>query len=265
MNSVNVLVINGYGINCDVETGWAFEMAGADNVVVTHINRVIEGEYSLMDFGIVVFPGGFSFGDHIASGKVLGLKIKKELGEQITEYVRSGRLMMGICNGFQVMVKMGLLPGNRDTVFSEQRVTLTHNDSARYEDRWVRLKANSMNKSPFLRGIDVLPVSVRHGEGKFMALSDELSRIERENLVAFQYVDDEGEPTRSYPQNPNGSELAVAAITNQDGNVIGMMPHPEVFVNKTQHPSWTRDHELPEEGAGLRIFKNAVEYVRNEL
>jgi len=265
MKEVNVLILGGYGINCDVESGWAFEMASADKVETHHINRVINGDVKLDDYSIVVFPGGFSFGDHIASGKVLGIKIKQQLGDALIDFINKGKLVLGICNGFQVLVKMGLLPGDSDTIFGEQKVTLTYNDSAKYEDRWVTLKANDKNTSPFLKGIDAFPIPIRHGEGKFMALADELKRVERDNLIAFQYVDKSGIPTRDYPMNPNGSELAIAGITNNKGNVLGLMPHPEVYINKTQHPNWTRDKSLPELGAGLQIFKNAVDYVRNEL
>ena len=265
MAKANVLILSGYGINCEVETGWAFEMAGADKVVTAHVNRVVSGEVPLKDFSVLVFPGGFSFGDHIASGRVLGIKVKQQLGPQLADFVRSGRLVIGICNGFQVLVKIGLLPGDDETVFGEQKATLAHNDSARYEDRWVTLKVNAKNKSPFLRGITTLPCAVRHGEGKFLAFDHELARIKAHNMIAFQYVDKAGNLTQEYPQNPNGSEQAIAGITNKRGNILGLMPHPEVFISKTQHPHWTRLPELEEEGPGLKIFRNAIEYVKNEL
>ncbi len=264
MARANILIIKGYGINCDVETGWAFEMAGADKVTIDHVNRVVSGEISLDDYQMLVFPGGFSFGDHIASGKVLGLKIKQELGSKIVEFVSKGKLMMGICNGFQVMVKMGLLPGDETTVFSKQTATLTTNDSAHYEDRWVNLKTNTKNSSPFLRNLENFPVAIRHGEGKFMADETEMQSILDNNLVAFQYIDESGNPTMEYPKNPNGAYHSIAGITNKRGNILGMMPHPEVFISKTQHPNWTRS-ELPEEGLGLAIFRNAVNYIKNEL
>lgn len=265
MARADVLILSGYGINCEVETGWAFELAGANRVVIAHINRVISGEISLDDFGILVFPGGFSFGDHISSGRVLGLKVRYQLGPQITSFVKSGRLVLGICNGFQVLVKTGLLPGDPETVFAPQKVTLAHNDSARYEDRWVTLRANPENKSPFLRDVGLMACAVRHGEGKFLATEHEMARIKTYHLIAFQYVDKNGFPTQTYPLNPNGSEYAIAGITNRQGNILGLMPHPEVFVVKTHHPHWTRLPDLAEEGAGLRIFRNAVDFVRNEL
>ena len=264
MEKVSVLILTGYGINCDVETAWAFEMAGADRIERVHVNRVINGEVNTDDFQIMVFPGGFSFGDHIASGRVLGLKIKKEMGEKLKKFILDGKLVIGICNGFQTLVKMGVLPGDEKEVFKKQIATLTHNDSAKYEDRWVRIKANPQNPSPFLAGIDIFDVAVRHGEGKFVAQQHDLRMIKDNNLIAFQYVDKNGEITQNCPENPNGSELAIAGITNKKGNVLGMMPHPEVFVNGTQHPEWTRMENMPE-ALGLRIFSNAVKYVREKL
>lgn len=265
MDKVSVLILTGYGINCDVETGWAFTMAGAHRVERVHINRIINGEVNTEDFQIMVFPGGFSFGDHIASGRVLGLKIKKEMGEKIRKFVADGKLVLGICNGFQTLVKMGILPGNKETVFGKQVATLTHNDSAKYEDRWVRIKVNSANISPFLKGIEAFDVAVRHGEGKFMAQKGHLRDIKNKELIAFQYVDKNGEPARNYPENPNGSELSIAGITNETGTVLGLMPHPEVFINRTQHPHWTRNDNIAQTGEGLKLFVNAVQYVLSEL
>lgn len=265
MGTVNVLILTGYGINCDVETGWAFEMAGADRVERVHVNRIINGEINPDDFQIMVFPGGFSFGDHIASGRVLGLKIKKEMGEKLKKFILDGKLVLGICNGFQTLVKMGVLPGDNKEVFKKQVATLTHNESAKYEDRWVTIKANSKNNSPFLRDIDKFKVAVRHGEGRFVAHRHFLREMRNDDLIAFQYVDKNGDPTKSYPENPNGSDLAIAAITNSSGNVLGMMPHPEVFINGTHDPDWTRENTGSKAGDGLKLFVNAVNYVRNEL
>ncbi len=265
MGKASVIILTGYGINCDVETGWAFEMAGADRIERVHVNRVINGEVDLEDFNIMVFPGGFSFGDHIASGKVLGLKIKKEMGDKIDKFISDRKLVLGICNGFQVLVKMGVLPGRRDGVFGRQVATLTMNDSAKYEDRWVTIKANADNKSPFLEGIESFKVAVRHGEGKFVAQSYSLRDIRSSNLIAFQYVDKDGDSTKNYPENPNGSDLAIAGMTNYHGNVLGMMPHPEVYINKTQHPEWTREEGLQDTGEGLKLFLNAVKHARENL
>lgn len=264
MDKVSVLILTGYGINCDVETGWAFEMAGAQQVDRVHINRIVNGEVSLDDYQILVFPGGFSFGDHIASGRVLALKIAKEMREQLTKFINDNKLVLGICNGFQTLVKMGILPGGKDEAFSKQVATLTANDSAKYEDRWVKIKTNANNNSPFLKDVETFDVAVRHGEGKFIAKRHFLREIKNNELVAFQYVDNDNEPTRNYPDNPNGSDLAIAGITNFNGNVLGLMPHPEVFISRTQHPHWTRE-EINEVGDGLKIFVNAVNYVIESL
>ncbi|HPM47526.1 MAG TPA: phosphoribosylformylglycinamidine synthase subunit PurQ, partial [bacterium] len=156
-------------------------------------------------------------------------------------------------------------PGDPRDVYKKQVATLTHNDSAKYEDRWVRIKANPTNKSPFLRAIDSFDVAIRHGEGKFVAHRHFLREIRNDDLIAFQYVDKNGEPTRNYPENPNGSDLAIAGITNSRGNVLGLMPHPEVFINGTQHPEWTRKGTGGEKGMGLQIFVNAVNFVKEEL
>jgi len=265
MGKANVIILTGYGINCDVETSWAFEMAGADKIDRVHINRIINGETSLDEYNIMVFPGGFSFGDHISSGRILGLKIKKEMGEKIEKFISEKKLVLGICNGFQVLVKMGILPGRKDSVYGKQTVTLTVNDSAKYEDRWVTIKSNPENKSPFLKGIESFKVAVRHGEGKFIAQSHSLRDIKFSGLIAFQYIEKDGSPARNYPENPNGSDLSIAGITNYQGNVLGLMPHPEVYINKTQHPEWTRLVNSEKTGEGLKLFTNAVQYVRKKL
>jgi len=252
------LILTGYGINCDIETAHAFKLAGAESERV-HINDLIHGEKKLPDYHILAFPGGFSFGDDIASGKVLANMIKYNLGEQILEFIDSGKLILGICNGFQAMVKMGLLPGF-DGDYITQDVTLTFNDSGRFEDRWVHLNANRNSKCVFTKGIENIYLPVRHGEGKFVVKNPQvLARLKKENHIVFQYTDREGN-IAGYPDNPNGSVDNIAAICDETGRVFGMMPHPEAFQHRTNHPGWTRE-KLPEEGAGVAIFRNAVEYV----
>jgi phosphoribosylformylglycinamidine synthase len=257
-----VLVLTGYGINCDMELAHAFKLAGADAERV-HLTDLINGTKKLSDFHILALPGGFSFGDDIASGKVLANMLKYNLGEQIQEFIDAGKLIIGICNGFQAMVKMGLLPAF-DGDYAAQEVTLTFNDSGRFEDRWVHLKANKNSKCVFTRGIGGIYLPVRHGEGKFVAKNPQtLSRLKKNNQVVFQYVNEE-ESLAGYPFNPNGSVENIAGICDETGRVFGMMPHPEAFQHRTNHPRWTRE-ELPEEGAGVAIFRNAVEYVRERL
>ncbi len=257
-----VLVLAGYGINCDNETQHAFKLAGAKAERV-HLSDLINRSKKLSDFHVLALPGGFSFGDDIASGKVLANMIKYNLGEDIREFIDDGKLIIGICNGFQAMVKMGLLPAfNSD--YTVQEVTLTFNDSGRFEDRWVYLKSNNKSKCIFTNGINIIYLPVRHGEGKFIARDGEvLARLKKNNQVVFQYVDSEGKPA-GYPRNPNGSIYNIAGICDETGRVFGMMPHPEAFLHRTNHPRWTRE-ELPEEGAGVAVFRNAVEYVRERL
>ena len=256
------VILTGYGINCDIETAHAFKIAGADTERV-HINDLINGAKNLSDYHILAFPGGFSFGDDIASGKVLANMIKYNLGEQIQEFIDSGKLILGICNGFQAMVKMGLLPAFEGD-YVTQNVTLTFNDSGRFEDRWVHLKANTTSKCVFSKGIENIYLPIRHGEGKFVVKNPQvLARLKKENHIVFIYTDIEGKTAR-YPDNPNGSVDNIAAICDETGRVFGMMPHPEAFQHRTNHPGWTRE-ELPEEGAGVAIFRNAVEYMKENL
>ncbi len=254
-----VLILTGFGINCDMETQHAFRIAGAQAERV-HLTDLINRTRKLSDFDILALPGGFSFGDDIASGKVLANMIKYNLGGQVQEFIDAGKLIIGICNGFQAMVKMGLLPGfNGD--YSTREVTLTFNDSGRFEDRWVHLKTNQNSKCIFTKGIESIYLPVRHGEGKFVVKNcDVLARLRKGSHIVLQYMDGAGN-LAGYPFNPNGSVDSIAAICNETGRVFGMMPHPEAFQHRTNHPGWTRE-ELPEEGAGMQIFRNAVEYVR---
>ncbi len=257
-----VLVLTGFGINCDMELAHAFRLAGGDAERV-HLTDLINGTRKLPDFHILALPGGFSFGDDIASGKVLANMIKYNLGEQVMEFIDSGKLIIGICNGFQAMVKMGLLPAFGND-YMTQEVTLTFNDSGRFEDRWVHLKANLNSNCVFTQGIESIYLPVRHGEGKFVAKNAQvLARLKKDNHIVFRYVDMEGKPAE-YPHNPNGSVDSIAGICDGTGRVFGLMPHPEAFTHRTNHPAWTR-MELPEEGAGVAIFRNAVEYVKERF
>jgi len=260
------LVLTGYGINCDRETRTAFEMAGAVARRV-HVNDLIEGLDRLDHYQILAFPGGFSYGDDIASGKVLANRLKTHLAEHLERFIEAGNLVIGICNGFQVMVKYGLL-GSARAGNHKQSVTLTYNDSARYEDRWVHLVPASSN-CVFTRGIQRLYLPVAHGEGKFYTRAQILEELESQGLVALRYANEKGEPAGGrYPLNPNGSSNDIAGICDRTGRLFGMMPHPERFLHITNHPGWTALAEqakregkpLPEEGQGLRIFRNAVTY-----
>lgn len=256
--TVKALVLRCAGTNCNVETSWALEKAGAAPEEV-HVNALLRGERSLEDYGLMVLPGGFSFGDDVASGKVLANKLLYGLKETLGAFVAAGKPLIGICNGFQVLVKCGLLPGlsGWDEKLS---VTLTDNDSGNFEARWTFLKVSN-KKSFYAKGLpEVFPLPVAHGEGKFVTdTAGTFKALERNGQLLFRYVDPRGRKA-AYPWNPNGSAGDVAGITNAAGNVLGMMPHPERYAFPRQHSHWTRCKPLPEEGVGLQIFKNAVRY-----
>jgi len=264
MEKPKALVLTGFGVNADRELHHAFLMAGAEAKLV-HLNDIIYGKSRLEDFQILAFPGGFSFGDDIASGKVFANKFKFNLSEQMGRFLGDGKLVIGICNGFQMLVKMGVLPAF-DKRYFQQSVTLTFNDSGRFEDRWVRLKANPESKCIFTKGIDFLPVPVRHGEGKFIPMNEEtLKRLHENGHVAFQYCDANGNPTMDYPLNPNGAIDSIAGICDESGRVFGMMPHPEAHIFGVNNPQWAREGLANSEGAGLKIFRNAVEFAKKEF
>ena len=256
---VKVLSLYGYGINCDNETQFGFGLAGAEAEKV-HINQLISGEKGLRDYQILAIPGGFSFGDDIGAGKVLATKIKYNLAEEFQEFINEEKLIIGICNGFQVLVKLGILPGF-DKNYTNQDVTLTFNNSGRFEDRWVWLKINQKSPCIFTKGIEKLYLPVRHGEGKFVSKNEIIrERLIAQNQIVVHYADDRGNLS-DYPWNPNGSELNIAGICDETGRIFGLMPHPESFLFPQNHPRWTR--MKIKEGEGLKIFKNAVSFVKH--
>jgi phosphoribosylformylglycinamidine synthase I len=256
--TVKALILRAPGANCDVETAWALEAAGAAPERI-HVNTLLRGEAHLRDYGILVFPGGFSFGDDIASGKVLANRLVFRLREQLDGFLKLGRPILGICNGFQVLVKAGLLPGTDGVWDGRPTVTLTDNDSGRFECRWVYLKTTSPT-SFWAKGLpEVFPLPVAHGEGKFVPLSNALfTQLEKKGQVIFRYVNHQGRKP-AYPENPNGSLGDVAGITNAAGNILGLMPHPERNSFPFQNAQWTR-LKRNKEGVGLPLFKNAVRY-----
>lgn len=252
------LVLSGQGINCERETKHALDLAGAD-VDIIHLSDLKKGNVMLENYHILVFPGGFSYGDNIASGKVLANDFKYSLSEQLDEFVNAGKLVLGICNGFQVMVKLGLLPGLNGM---KQEATVTYNDSGRFEDRWVYLKLNP-TKCVFTKDMESIYLPVRHGEGKFIAEPEILEELKKNKMIVAQYIDLEGK-LAGYPWNPNGSINNIAGICSKSGKIFGLMPHPEGYTHKTNHPHWTRLN-LPEKGAGLKIFENSVKYINSNL
>lgn len=258
MKKPRVCVLRTDGINCDEEMFYAFEKAGAESQMV-HVNQLRSKALKLADYQILALPGGFSYGDDVHSGKILAVELTSFLKEQLSEFVDSGKLMLGICNGFQVLVRTGLLP---DQNLGNIEATLTVNDSGHFECRWIRLLVEPSH-CVFTRGMagSLLDIQVAHGEGKFYSDPSVIARIENGGQVAFRYVAADGRPTALYPASPNGSLNAIAGICDSTGRIMGMMPHPERYVEKTQHPNWRR---MPEDTVphGLAIFKNAVEYVR---
>ncbi len=253
---VRALVLTGFGINCDVETAVAFERAGAAAERV-HLNTLIAEPDRLEACQVFAAPGGFSFGDDVASGRILANRLRYRLGEALTRFVDRGGLVIGICNGFQVLVGMGLLP--RFDGALRQDASLTHNDSGRYEDRWVHLAPDPGTRCVWLRDVDRFPAPVRHGEGKFVPRDAAvLERLAANGQIALRYVMPDGAPARgAFPANPNGSIDDIAGICDPTGRVFGLMPHPEAYTERFHHPTWTRD-ALPEEGLGLALFRAAV-------
>ncbi len=261
------LMVTGFGINCNYETGYALSMPGIEmEVDACHLNDLIADPTRLHKAHLFVLPGGFSYGDHIGSGRVLGNRLKARAGEAILRFIADGKLVLGICNGFQVLVKMGLLPGNPNGSANPwvQRATLIRNDSGRFEDRWVHLKVRDGNPCPFLSGIDHLYFPVRHGEGKLVFAEGVLSEVMANGQDVLRYCDANGNPTSQYPENPNGSEGNLAGLCNSSGRVFGLMPHPEAFLHRTNHPRWTRE-DLPDEGQGVAVFRNAANFIRKEF
>ncbi len=263
--TVRVLVITGYGLNCEAETAHAFALAGAA-VDQVHLNDIIGRDRALDGYGLVALIGGFSFGDHIAAGKVYANRLRYGLAGRLIGFIDKGGLVIGICNGFQTMAKLGILPG-MDNDYGTQRFTITHNDSGVFRDDWVRVKADPRSPSIFTRGLGAIDLPIRHGEGKFFLRDEDvLDRMERKGLLALRYVcPDTDEPTMEFPHNPNGSLRAVAGVCDPTGRIFGLMPHPEAYTSPLNHPQWPRQkiaRSLPDEGLGLKIFRNAVEHLK---
>jgi phosphoribosylformylglycinamidine synthase len=325
-----VLVITGDGLNCERETAHAFRLAGAEPQLV-HIADILGGERSLEEFQILALIGGFSNGDHLGAGTVQAVRFRYRLREPLQRFVAAGRPVIGICNGFQTLVKMGILPncvskakpdcvskakpncvskakpncvskakpgcgskakpgrgepgrsrpGSRGPARAagrgdagpaggaawEREATIMPNDSGRFEDRWVQLAVDPGSPCLWTRGLRRLYLPVRHGEGKFVARDAELLRkLRRSRQIVLRYADEGGRPTLRYPANPNGSAQAVAGICDPSGLVFGLMPHPEAYHSPFNHPAWTRDaalgRPLPQEGQGVALFRNAVQFVR---
>jgi phosphoribosylformylglycinamidine synthase len=256
---VRVRIVTGLGLNCEAETEHAFRLAGATPRRV-HLLDLLDrasGE-SLADCDIVAFVGGFAFGDHLGAGFVFANKIRFRLYEPLVELVARGGLVLGICNGFQTMVRLGMLPG-LDLDYRTPRAALAPNDRLGYRDAWVRVAFDPASPCVWTRGLDTMDLPSRHGEGKFLTESPEvLARIEAGRQIAVRYVGPDGRPTEEWPFNPSGSPGGVAGISDPSGRLFGLMPHPDAYLYGFHHPRWRR-HPLPDEGAGVAIFRNGVD------
>jgi len=252
MSRVRTLIIRAPGTNCDAETAFAFQQVGAE-VSTVHVNQLIGGGKRLSDYQIMVIPGGFTYGDDISAGKILANELRLKLGEDILRFIEDGKLILGICNGFQVLVKAGFLP--EPSKSGSAPLTLSANDSGKFECRWVHLSVNEKSPCIFTEGVDSLYLPVANGEGKVVAEPGVLPELN----IALYYADERGNRHAGYPYNPSGSVGNIAGICDSSGRIFALMPHPERHVRGTQHPQWTR-HGAKRYGDGFQIFLNAVKW-----
>lgn len=271
---VRAVVIAGNGTNCEREVAAACRLAGCEIADIVHVAELLAGRATLDDYHFLNLAGGFLDGDDLGSAKAganrfLHARIRgsqEHLSDQLRRFISDGKLIMGVCNGFQLMVKMGLLPAlNGD--YRTQSATLTFNDGGRFEDRWTYLKIDPDSPCVFTQGLEGVYLPVRHGEGKFVPASAEmLAEIEAGHQAVMRYSDSRYEQVAlDYPQNPNGSVAGIAGVCDETGRLFGLMPHPEAYVHRTHHPRWTRETDLPEEGMGLWLYRNAVTFIRENL
>ena len=261
-----VLVFSGYGLNCEEETKFAFDLAGASTDIV-HINDLIDKKYMLKNYQILAFQGGFSYGDDNGAGNAFDNKIRNHLWRDLQVFVKNNTLIIGICNGFQIISNLGLLPA-LNTQYGTRETALVPNNSSRYTVRFVDLIIE--NKTPWFRGIKQLSVPIAHGEGKFYTTKKILSELNAKNLISAKYISGEICSFQSLDANPNGSLEDIASITDESGRIIGMMPHPERAIFFTQLPNWfllkekylRQKKNIPTYGPGLQVFQNAVQYFK---
>ncbi|EPR30691.1 phosphoribosylformylglycinamidine synthase [Alkalidesulfovibrio alkalitolerans DSM 16529] len=268
MQAVNTLVITGHGTNCHKESAHAARLAGADRADVVFFSDLRAGRVKLADYNLLIFPGGFLDGDDLGAAQAAALRWRymadaegRPLVEDLKSFFDDGGLILGICNGFQLLVKLGLLPAIGGDYF-QRTASLSNNDSARFEDRWVWLAANQKSPCVFTKGLDRLYLPVRHGEGKLVFEDDAAMRAAMgANLHALSYVHPEtGLPTEEYPFNPNGSPHGIAGLTDPSGRILGLMPHPEAFNHPTNHPNWTRGASDP---LGVSLIEGGVRFLKD--
>jgi len=261
MRKPKVCVLRTAGTNCDKETAFAFSKVGADYDFV-HINSLVSGQNKLDDFEILAFSGGFSYGDDLGAGKVLANELRFKIRDSVLKFVKDGKLVIGICNGFQILVKSGLLPKVTENL--TQETSLIINDSGKFEDRWVHLKSVD-SKCIWTKNLpDIISLPVAHGEGKFITKDKEvLDRLKKNEQIVFQYCDVKGN-LAGYPYCPNGSTDNIAGICDETGRIFGLMPHPERHIESLQNPSWTVSKKILD-GDGLAIFRNGVEFIKKNI
>jgi phosphoribosylformylglycinamidine synthase subunit PurQ / glutaminase len=264
MTSPRSLLIRTAGTNCEAELEYAWNRAGAATEIL-HVKRLIEKPETLREFQLLSFPGGFSYGDDLGAGRIHAIEIRERLIAPLREFVAAGKLIYGVCNGFQVLVKTGLLPGF-DFLKSPEPppldTTLTDNENGKFQDRWITLKVVS-SLTPFLKEGAVFRVPIAHGEGKFLPKDDAtLAKLRANRQVVLKYVAPDGSAAKGWPDNPNGSVDDIAGICDPTGHIFGLMPHPERHADKVQGPTWTREGGGEGDGEGLAVFRNAVEYAK---
>ncbi len=264
-SKIPVLIVTGYGLNCEAESKYAWELAGGSPNLV-HFNDLLETPTRLLDYAALMFIGGFSYGDHMTGGHVMALRFRHRMSGEIAAFIEKGRLILGVCNGFQIMVKLGLLPG-LDRQYLDQKLALMQNDCGFFQNYWATLRFEPQSRCVFTRGLGTMPLPVRHGEGKIFSLDrDLIDRLEAEGCVACRYVDPAtGAAATRFPHNPNGSVHSIAGLCDPTGRIFGLMPHPEAYLYPENHPHWDSQKlsgSQPPQGLGLQIFQNAIDFLR---
>ena len=263
MRSPRVLIIVGCGFNCEAESRYAWEQAGAE-VSFVHFNDVLSCPKMLLNFQGLMFIGGFSYGDHMGSGHVFASRVKNHLGQALEDFISAGKIVLGVCNGFQVMARIGLLPG-LDGEYFEQKIAITQNDCGTFQNFWIKLAFDQKSPCIFTKGLSFLHLPIRHGEGKIVTDDFVLKRMEHMHCLVCRYIDPfTNEATNRWPYNPNGAFKAVAGICDPTGRVFGLMPHPEAYLFPENHPKWDflkHQKTLSSQTLGEQIFQNAVKHL----